>query len=371
MVIHDRSKKLENFENDKLIQLIERENAQIISSGIIQLFTSENFKISDGYKWTKFSPGIICLIKYLNTNGYYFVLLDLKPSLLWKHTLNCKYSYKRISNFFYAFHANKTVGFNFSFEDEANKFYSLMTNCSFIDITNAEKMTKKANNIQAHVGTIKRSITINTSDIPELFRKSTKFFRAEKKKIKKSDIQCPISDTFVRINHIGLSNNNNFVVNMNQKNEHFTMILEVLEKLDIKPNKQSLSYVDKVIQSCGGYKQMYDSYSHYKIQKTRTTLSPLMNKQVERIEKTRHSKPFAPIKPACNEEDFKRSLTENKSVLKIVQTLENRPPSQSSLASSNLEVAKTDETVTECNIYLCQSPKSNFNKDDNNNIKQA
>jgi hypothetical protein len=232
-------------------------------------------------------------------------------------------------------------------------------------------MTKKANNIQAHVGTIKRSITINTSDIPELFRKSTKFFRAEKKKIKKSDIQCPISDTFVRINHIGLSNNNNFVVNMNQKNEHFTMILEVLEKLDIKPNKQSLSYVDKVIQSCGGYKQMYDSYSHYKIQKTRTTLSPLMNKQVERIEKTRHSKPFAPIKPACNEEDFKRSLTENKSVLKIVQTLENRPPSQSSLASSNLEVAKTDETVTECNIYLCQSPKSNFNKDDNNNIKPA
>ena len=49
-------------------------------------------------------------------------------------------------------------------------------------------------------------------------------------------------------------------VKMNERNEHFTMILDVLKQMQIKPNKQSLDYADKFIQSNGGYFKYYDSY---------------------------------------------------------------------------------------------------------------
>jgi len=62
---------------------------------------------------------------------------------------------------------------------------------------------------------------------------------------------------------------------MNQRNENFSMILEVLENINMKPNKESLSYVDKFIQSNGGYKQYYDSYNEYKIQKERISILQL------------------------------------------------------------------------------------------------
>ena len=78
---------------------------------------------------------------------------------------------------------------------------------------------------------------------------------------------------------------------MNQRNENFSMILEVLENINMKPNKESLSYVDKFIQSNGGYKQYYDSYNEYKIQKER---SELINAMLEA--KNKGLKTQAPVK---------------------------------------------------------------------------
>ena len=62
---------------------------------------------------------------------------------------------------------------------------------------------------------------------------------------------------------------------MNQRNENFTMILEVLNQLKMKPNKESLSYADKFIKSNGGYKQYYDSFNQYKQQKERCPILQL------------------------------------------------------------------------------------------------
>ena len=59
---------------------------------------------------------------------------------------------------------------------------------------------------------------------------------------------------------------------MNERNEHFTMILDVLKQMQIKPNKQSLDYADKFIQSNGGYFKYYDSYKLFKNQKTRSAV---------------------------------------------------------------------------------------------------
>ena len=68
---------------------------------------------------------------------------------------------------------------------------------------------------------------------------------------------------------------------MNERNEHFTMILDVLKQLQIKPNKQSLNYADKFIQSNGGYMKYFDSYKQYKSQKTRTAfVSPMITPQM-------------------------------------------------------------------------------------------
>ena len=59
---------------------------------------------------------------------------------------------------------------------------------------------------------------------------------------------------------------------MNQRNENFSMILEVLKQLEMKPNKESLGYADKFIKSTGGYKQYYDSFNQYKQQKERISI---------------------------------------------------------------------------------------------------
>ena len=76
---------------------------------------------------------------------------------------------------------------------------------------------------------------------------------------------------------------------MNQQSEHFSMIIEVLKQLKIKPNKQSFTYADKFIKTHGGYKQYYDSFNQYKMQKERTSISPL-TKQYASISTSQNNK---------------------------------------------------------------------------------
>ena len=70
---------------------------------------------------------------------------------------------------------------------------------------------------------------------------------------------------------------------MNDQNDHFKMILDLLKEVNIKPNKQTLEYADKYIQSNGGYNKYFNSYKEYKKNRTRSGLSNdlKLNKNIE------------------------------------------------------------------------------------------
>jgi len=84
-------------------------------------------------------------------------------------------------------------GFNFAFENEAKKFFNVLTNF---------KRSRLTSNID--------SISVNTLKENRIAKGANENFKkAEKKVVKKSDIGKAISSTFVHLNNIGLSSGKN------------------------------------------------------------------------------------------------------------------------------------------------------------------
>lgn len=91
----------------------------------------------------------------------------------------------------------ETVGLNFAFENEAKKFFNILTNFNKLNF----------------LENINGPVISNTSALTEaknyLKQTSESVKKAEKRFIRKADIGKAISATFVHINHIGVSSEKN------------------------------------------------------------------------------------------------------------------------------------------------------------------
>ncbi|RNA28785.1 neural Wiskott-Aldrich syndrome [Brachionus plicatilis] len=240
---HDKSKYLKDFEIDKIINFIDASNGIVIASAIIQLYLT---KIPENTVWYKKTTGILCLIKDYSIKSFYFRLINLKPQLLWEEELYTNFSFNKITKNFCCFPGRYcNVGFNFAFEDELYKLQRAIDQAS----NSLERFDP--NNNTSH------RLTINLNYVK---RDSNK--KADKKIIDKNLIGNPTH--FVHVNHIGISQDNSFNILLNDKNEHVKMIIDVLNQLHIKPNKDAVEYADNYIKSNGGYGKYFNGYQSLK-----------------------------------------------------------------------------------------------------------
>lgn len=123
---HDRSKYLKDYENTNLIQLIEKEDGVTLATATIQLWLSQKPLHNN---WSKGCSGIICFVKDYTKKSYFFRLYTLAPSQVWEQEMYTPFSYNQLTKNFHYFPADDcNAGFNFSFEDEAEKFYNTVIN---------------------------------------------------------------------------------------------------------------------------------------------------------------------------------------------------------------------------------------------------
>lgn len=108
-------------EVDRLNRLIQNEKGQNLAGAIVQLFET---KKNDN--WIDIGTGILVFIKNNANKAYYFSLFNLKNKL-WEQELFMPFEYKKVNQVFHIFSADKSnVGINFSFENEAAKFFEIV-----------------------------------------------------------------------------------------------------------------------------------------------------------------------------------------------------------------------------------------------------
>jgi hypothetical protein len=111
--------------------------------------------------------------------------------------------------------------------------------------------------VKHNVKTEEAKITIN---VPKKLNFSS-HKKAEKKKINKINIGNPIG--FVHVGHIGLLDDNSFDVSIAEQEENLKMVIDILKKMHIKPNKHTVKYADNFILSNGGYSHFTNEYKKF------------------------------------------------------------------------------------------------------------
>ena len=294
---HDRSLKLEEHENAKLLEHVQSSNGVSMSTAVIQLFTSS--KMEQG-QWCKQYAGVICLVKDYTRKSYFFRLFNLMPKLVWEDELEKDLDYVKLTDCFYYFRSknNELIGFNFTSIDEALKFHRAVTkainslykleqkhnrnsmnnlnennndsnnnNCSSLMPNKNYVLTSSTKKVNLETSTKKRGSIYDRESIKRFFKfdfrrssnASTNMTSSRKNSISKCVISSPTC--FKHVNHIGLSSNDNSLnIQVSDENEQVGLIIDILKQVHIKPNKQSLEYAKSYIKSHGGYQEMMKDY---------------------------------------------------------------------------------------------------------------
>lgn len=285
--LHDRSKHLNENENQSLIQLIEREDGVTLATAAIQLWLSRPPRHTE---WFKENTGIICFVKDYTRKSYFFRLYSLSPKQLWEQELYTPFSYNKLtSNFHYFASDQSNAGFNFAFSDEAEKFYQIVT--EKIMSKNNKKRTSNVQNVGNsgdNGGLAAKTANLSNPNIPSQQRPlasqpvnlnlapqtreqpqqqqsslsntiGSKFNSVRgknKKKIDKSEISGPTG--FRVVQHVGLSDNKYDINLATQDDPTAKKMREMLSEImpGIKMTKKTEQFINNFIADHGGYQTL-------------------------------------------------------------------------------------------------------------------
>lgn len=153
---------------------------------------------------------------------------------------------------------------------------------------------------------------------------------------------------------------------MHEKDENIsTMIMDVLQQLNIKPTKHSLNYAKNFIESNGGFQQYFKEYKKKK-------MAPIANAENENLESSSISDKLSPINKSNIDERKQKnySLTPTNSL-----KAPSRPPPKPPAPKRNLLDVKMESTFitspnSETNLSFI-SPISNLNQSDISQTKST
>lgn len=266
---HDWSSKLNDNENQLIFQNVEKSKGISLATAITQLWLSQKPAHKE---FCKHSTGILCIVKDLAKNTYYFSLYDLNGKLIWEQEFYEGLSFTKVSEKFYYIAADDcNAGFNFAFEDEARKVNYVVKN-STIDLNS--KSNVSLSSLPINLDLIKNK---NSDKGPEKVKNEGFFsmFKADKsknaKKINKIEIGGPIN--CVHLTHLGIESS--FDNRGNVSDDDMTRgMFEFFKANNLKPTKKRIKAADEFIQNNGGYQKFNQTFKEKTFRQTMQPSNP-------------------------------------------------------------------------------------------------
>lgn len=233
---YDPSFNLKEAENRQLIEYLNRNKLQSLSSAVIQLYFSEK---PDHKKWVLQNSGVVCFIKDYNKRSYFFYFYNFENSsisFLWEQEVTNYFNYTKLTDVFHYFHSDdQNVAFNFLDSKEADKFYERVTSKL------KDKLEKRERKI------------VTAATAPQVKPREK--------------------------NNVLVSNNENDnyltpeISKLKQPNE----MKNILKELNIKANRKTIKIVSQYIYDHGGVDKFKQNIQKYKLEPPRIRPPKLPN----------------------------------------------------------------------------------------------